>query len=193
MTARMLWLCTMFLVYGCNNSSNTGNFDKILPDDHMTAEAQAKFKEDVIRYIGKLPGKANHVSKFDTIYNEYYVKLAANHHLKHYYKDTATGYQYFLMTRIAPSLKEKFVAIGGRLKRDNASDKIIFFEEVFRTWKMPDEEINKTGSMLFSEMIRGKNLSRYYTENSGEEFIIEFPDKDVIYDTALRVWKKIKV
>jgi len=183
----------MFIVYSCNNSSNTGNFDKILPDDHLTAEAQAKFKEDVIRYIGKLPGKANHESKFDTIYNEYYVNLAADHNLKHYYKDTATGYQYFLITRIAPSLEEKFVAIGGRLKRENASDKIIFFEEVFRTWKMPDEEINKTGSMLFSEMIRGKNLSRYYTENSGEEFIIEFPDKDVIYDTALRVWKKIKV
>lgn len=175
------FLLIAFLV-SCSDSS-----DKIAPSDYMTTEEVDTFKRSIIRYVGKLPGKANHVSKFNPEFNEYYDTLAVKHNLKAYYIDRDSAYHYFLMTRIAPSLERKLVAIGGRLKYGN-DGKIQLFEETFRTWKMPEEELDKTGLMLFKKMIQKEELSQYYTENSGSSFIIEFPSSDVTYDADKRMW-----
>jgi hypothetical protein len=85
-------------------------------------------------------------------------------------------------------LEEKYVAIAGIVKRDG--DKIIRYEEVFRTWKQKKNELYPLAFRLFSEMINGKDLSVYYPENSGNKYIIEFPSNQVYFDKEERKWKR---
>jgi len=67
-------------------------------------------------------------------------------------------------------------------------DSITYYNEVFRTWKMPEEELAEKGGLLFSKMVRGEDLTPYYNANSGKEEYIEFPDDQVRFDTLRRVW-----
>jgi hypothetical protein len=151
----------------------------------LTAEQIEDFKYSIIRFMGKIPPKADHESKFDTIYDDYYRKLAQRHDLEYYTRlgDTV----YFLVTRIAPSMYEKKVAIGGKLIYDKEGD-IGYYEEIFRTWRMLVPELKEKSALLYDLMVRGKDLSPYYTANSKGVEYIEFPDENVHFDTALRRW-----
>ena len=171
------------LIVACNSGVND-----IKPDSYLSAAQQDSFKQSVIHYVAKMPKKANHENKKDSAFAEYYDDQAEKFELKNYWVDKKSGYNYFLLTRTAPSLAEKFVSTGGRLLYSAAKDSIVEYEEIFRTWKMPKEELDKISEMLFREMIAGKDLSRYYPENSGEEYIIEFPGNGVVFDKAQRRW-----
>jgi hypothetical protein len=168
-------------VFGCT----TEKLD-IDPTNYFDTAQLGGFKYKVIRYAGDLPRNGNHDNKFDSSYNDHYKKLSAAHQLRFYYEDAKSGYRYFLLTRIAPSLTEKYVAVGGKLKM--SADSLTSYEEVFRTWKMPEEEQLKTAEMLFRKMLKGEDLSKYYPENSGEAYIIEFPSKRYYFDTTKRRW-----
>jgi hypothetical protein len=98
------------------------------------------------------------------------------------------GDEYFLVSRIAPSLKVKKVAVGVKMKRDDQGN-LLDYEEVFRTWKFEIPEMQQKGLMLFDKMVRGEDLSAYYPQNSGEEEYIEFPDERVFYDVNERRWR----
>lgn len=178
----LIGLMSLVLFTACGSKSISV---EIAPEKSLTTAAHDSFKIEIIRFVGKLPGKANHASKFDTTYDTYYATLAEQHKLEFYHIDENN--HYFLLSRIAPSLDEKYVAIGGKLKR-NAAGEIEYFEEVFRTWKMPSAEMKTTAEMLFRKMIHQEDLSPYYTENTKDEFIIEFPDKDVQYNVEQRRW-----
>lgn len=66
--------------------------------------------------------------------------------------------------------------------------KLIEYEEVFRTWKMKEEDLKARGTLLFDSMVNGKDLSPYYRTNSTEEYI-EFPDGHSFYDKEERMWR----
>lgn len=153
--------------------------EKMLPED-MEA-----FKYSIMRYTGKLPGKADHITKFDTIFDSHYQNLATQHDLLFYEKSGDTVY--FLITRMAPSLYEKKVAIGGKLSYGK-DGRISYYEEAFRTWKMLVPELEQKAELLFGLYLSGKDLSPYYTINSKGVEYIEFPDEDVYYDTEKRFW-----
>jgi hypothetical protein len=170
------------LFWACNGPSNV-NLDVAA---QLNVGQQEDFVYSVIRYIGHLPGKANHSNKFASEFDSFYVKLAQRHQLRFY--GEADGYQYFIITRIAPSLQEKYVASGGRVKFEMGTKNITDFEEIFRTWKMPLDELLPISEKLLREAIDGKDLSKYYPENSGDDYIIEFPNSEVSYDKANRVW-----
>lgn len=141
----------------------------------------------IIRYIGKLPPKgATHDNKFAPAFDEYYDQLATQHHIDLYHQDAKTGDIYLLVSRIAPSLQVKRVATGIHLRM--AGDSITYYNEVFRTWKMPEAELANKGSMLFAKMVKGEDLTPYYPQNSGNEEYIEFPDPKVHFDTQKRRW-----
>jgi hypothetical protein len=97
-------------------------------------------------------------------------------------------YEYVLTSRIAPSLKEKKIAIGVKMQR-NANGDLTYYEEVFRTWKFEIPEMQVKGLMLFDKMVKGEDLSPYYPQNSGKEEFIEFPDEKVTFDIEERRWK----
>jgi hypothetical protein len=168
-------------VVGCSS-----NKIDIEPSSYLDSTEIGDFKYSIIRYAGDLAGKASHDNKFDPSFDDYYKNLSAAHELRFYSADTASEHTYFLLTRIAPSLTKKYVAIGGKLKMNK--DSITYYEEVFRTWKMPEEEQLKVSEMLFNKMIKGEDLSMYYPENSGDEYIIEFPSEKVFFDTTRRRW-----
>jgi hypothetical protein len=169
-------------VSACNDAQKV-NLDVA---SQLNMGQQEEFVYSIIRYIGHLPGKTNHSNKFDTAYNSYYTELAKRHQLRFY--GEVDGYNYFIITRIAPSIQEKYVAIGGRVKFAEGSRKMEDFEEIFRTWKMPLPELLPIAEKLLQEAIAGQDLSKYYPENSGDEYIIEFPNSEVAYDKPNRVW-----
>jgi len=164
------------------------SFDKvdIQPESYLDSLEINDFKYKIIRYVGDLPGKGTYENRFESDFDDHYQKLSAAHNLDFYFTDTNTKYTYFLLTRIAPSLTKKYVAIGGKLKM--SKDSLVYYEEVFRTWKMPLDDQLKVSEMLFKKMLKGEDLSMYYPENSGDKYIIEFPSKKVYFDTKKRRW-----
>ena len=158
-----------------------------LPDvnKEYTIEQIDSIKYSLIRYLGKLPGKANHGTKFNSDFDDYYKDLAKQHDLVYFIKGKDDFY-YFLFTRIAPSLYEKKVAIGGKLKIENGT--LVYYEEAFRTWKMLVPELEEKMHLIFNEYMNGKDLSKYYTVNSNGIEYIEFPDEVNTFDVDKRIW-----
>jgi hypothetical protein len=176
--------CVLLLILFCFACQNKKSY---LPADHLSPQQVDKFMASVIRYISDLPRGASHETKFSKEHDEDYQEQQSGHRLDAYFpsKDNTI---YFLISRGAPSLYEKRVAIGGKLKL--ASDGTFAeYEEVFRTWKMKPEILKQRADFLFDQMVRGENLERYQPNKTSEEWI-EFPDGRVYYDKMLRQWKQ---
>ncbi len=140
----------------------------------------------VIRYAGYMPKLANDITKFDTVYDSFYAEQVAKHRIDLLHENPKTGDVFLLVSRIAPSLKVKRVGIGIHARMEG--DSMTYYKEVFRTWKMTEDVLAEKGGKLFALMVRGKDLSPYYPENSGEEEYIEFPDANTYYDVEKRKW-----
>ncbi|MFN4079671.1 MAG: hypothetical protein ACK4NS_02125 [Saprospiraceae bacterium] len=167
-------------LHACQIGSNRQYGQKPDPD------TESQMLNRIIRYCGYMPKKANHLTKFNAVYDTFYIDQAGKHKIDLMYQDEKKGDTYLLVSRIAPSLKAKRVAIGIKLRMEN--DSLIRYEEVFRTWKMPEEELSVKGAMLFNKMVAGKDLSPYYPQNSGKEDYIEFPDPQTHFDVNKRRW-----
>ncbi len=152
---------------------------------YLDSPEQQEFKRSIIRYVAPLPKKANEENKFDEKFNDHYDRQTDQVRLDKYFP-SPDGYIYFEVSRIAPSFKVKRVATAGRLRYDGNGG-IETYEEVYRTWKMEEEELAKKTKLLFSRFVAGEDLAPYFTANSGEEYI-EFPDHQVKYDKELRKW-----
>ncbi len=140
----------------------------------------------MVRYFGKLPKRhASHDNKFEERFDEHYRKHAGEHEVMAYFA-APVNREYLLLKREAPSLYKKFVATGIVFEREG--DSLRHYEEVFRTWKMPEGELAEKGMMLFDKMVKGEDLSPYYPQHSGEEEYIEFPDARNAFDTGSRRW-----
>jgi hypothetical protein len=157
------------------------------PERYLSKDEQRLLKEQIIRYVAKTPRRVIDATKFDTTYDEHYLKQVAQHDLLAYYFDKKSGEHFFMVARIAPSIDVKWVATGGRLRygKDNS---VTEYEEVFRTWKLPRKELEERGKYLFGLMVRGGDLTPYYTAKAGFNYI-EFPDDNVYFDKSERTWK----
>lgn len=168
------------LAAACSNpaDSNTGQ----QPD----AETQQQWLQRIVHFAAPLPDKADHSTKFDTVYKEFYAKQISRHRVDLIHQDAGSGDVFLLVSRLAPSLKVKRVGVGIHLRMEG--DSITYYNEVFRTWKMEEEVLAQKGSLLFDLMVKGKDLSPYYPQNSGKEEYIEFPDEHTRFDTDKRAW-----
>jgi len=154
---------------------------------YLSNEQASKLKLDVVRYVEDLPRLAKIETKFDTVFDKDYKKLANRLELLNAYKNLENDTLYFAVSKIAPSLKLKKNATVGKLVYDKEG-KISFYEEGFRTWKMEVLELETVTEMLFQKYIQNQNLSEFYTKNSNGKFIIEFPDDYNKYDREARRW-----
>lgn len=177
---------TLFFLFVCLVSCNPAS--KYKPDGSLSKEQQEAFKYEIIRFAGKLAKRATHETKFDARFDEPYHKAAKSMNLDKYFLNDKDGYIYFEVSRIAPSNYERYVATGGRLKRDNEGN-IVDYEEIYRTWKMSKEELAKKTPTYFEYMINGKDLSEFYTVNIGNTENIEFPDHQSFFNKELRRWE----
>jgi hypothetical protein len=172
----------------CKQEKETRDFSAT----NVLTEAEIdEFIYEIIRYAGKLAGRANHQTKFEERFDTHYIELSGNHQLPFYYIKEQTGEIYFMLTRIAPSIHYRKVAIGGKLTR-NESGEITYYEEAFRTWKMEENQLLEKSQKIFSDYVDGKDLSKYYPENSGGEEYIEFPNDEVYYDADQRIWISLR-
>lgn len=139
----------------------------------------------IIRYVTKTPENVSEAEKFNSKYDDYYQQRASQSRLEQYYIDGKK--QFFLLSQPAPSLVEKRNATGGKMILDEDGN-LIEYEEVFRTWKMVPDTLEKRSFFLFDKMVKGESLDPYLTKNSNVEYI-EFPDDHAYYDKASRAWR----
>lgn len=172
-------LLAVLILFGCSKGYN--------PDEHLSAQDQYNQIWKIIRYLARAPENVTPQERFYNGYDSYYEKQAGLHRLDAYFIGD-DGTHYFLVSRRAPSLTEKRVATGGKFREDGDGN-LTYYEEVFRTWKMPDSVLARKSVMLFDKMVKSESLDPYLTKNSWPEEYIEFPDERTVYDVKEREWK----
>lgn len=172
-------LSTMFLG-ACNQAP-----ELTIPGEKPDAQEAEELLALIIRLHGEMPEKANHNTKFDTVFDEHYNRQLAAHSIDRVYREPSTDEIFVVVSRIAPSIGIKRVSTGIRLKISN--DKITFYEEVFRTWRLPEDILLPRADTLFALMVNGEDLTPYYTASKADQFI-EFPDEHTWFDTLERRW-----
>ncbi|MCC5942660.1 MAG: hypothetical protein JJU37_14055 [Balneolaceae bacterium] len=179
-TVLLLFLVILFA--SCIKQNIPYNADSI-----FTESEQKEWVYQVIRYAGHLAPRATHDTKFSSEFDAHYRELAEKHKLNFIYSYPESGEQYFLITRQAPSLYDRRVAIAGMLLLDENGE-LVHYEEKFRTWKLSPDELMEKSKILFSKLVAGEDLSPFYPENSGDEEYIEFPDQYTSFDVDKREW-----
>ena len=174
------WCFVILLAAACNSNRD------YKPESHLSIEEMDKVMTAVIRYLGKPPENVNETEKFDSKYDRHYQELASRHRVDKYFID-GKGYHYFLISRPAPSLFDKRVATGGMMKFSD-DWKLTEYEEIFRTWKMKEDNLKEKGLILFDGMVKHESLLPYQAPVATEEYI-EFPDTRTYYDKASRSWR----
>lgn len=177
---------TLILILSACNAITKNDYN---PSIILSAKEQASFKYDIARYVCKLPKFASNENKFDHRFDSDYKEQADLINLDKYYK-TSNDTIYFEVSKIAPSFKFKFTATGGKLFKDSIGN-IVFYEEIYRTWKMEEDVLKEKTQILFTKMIKNHDLTPFYTQNSGDEEFIEFPDQKTVFNTQNRSWEII--
>jgi hypothetical protein len=158
------------------------------PTDHLTAKEQDAIMWTIIRYVGRAPEGLTYPERFYKGYDPHYREQQSLHRMDAFFINGDTCY--FLVSRRAPSLVEKRVATGGKLVLADGGT-LAYYKEVFRTFKMKDEELKKKSLFLFDRMVKSKDLDLFERRKSQEEYI-EFPDEINYYDANERQWKQRK-
>lgn len=169
------------LLTGC---SRTKEYD---PHSYLSDSELNDVHWKIVHYAGKSPEGIGIFDVFDKRFDDHYRQQLNENRIDKYYIDKETNIHYFLISRIAPSLTEKRVATGGKMKLNNENN-LIEYEEVFRTWKMVPDTLARRAGLLFDKMVKGESLDNYHTKNSGGIDYIEFPDEVVTYDKNKRKW-----
>ncbi|MEO5977162.1 MAG: hypothetical protein ABIS36_16595 [Chryseolinea sp.] len=159
--------------------------DRYAPDKYLSEEAQKRLIRESVYYSTKLPPNGSEETKFSSEFDWYYDAAAQETELLKYYKSD-DGIDYFLVGREARSINPMREGIGGKVKYD-AAGKMTEYEEIFRTWKLVDDTLTKRGSLLFDRMVRGNDLTMYYSKFQGDRYI-EFPDGRYYFDKVSRHW-----
>ena len=154
-------------------------------EHNLTQAEQKKIVDDIIRYTAKLAPLATHESKFSNRFDAYYAAVADDYDLRLYHRDDQ-GNEYVLVTRKARSLKPMRESIGIKMQR--LRDSVVYYNEAFRTWKMPEGTLEKRFPILFTKMVEGESLEVYYPKSSGDQYI-EFPDGRFYFDVQQRRWR----
>jgi len=182
------YLCRMkallsFIVI-CNLLIACKNVTSYNPDQFFSKVQQREIIKQTVRYSAKLPPEANHNNKFDKQFDWYYDIAAEECDFRECAKKD--DHYYFLMTRKARSIWPAREGIGGIFKLDTGN-KLIDYEEVFRTWKMTEDTLNTRAFELFDLMVNGKDLESYRSKYKGDRYI-EFPDDYYVFDRERKIW-----
>ena len=157
------------------------------PNDYLSEFERKGLMIEIVHYAAKLAPRAKHSTKFDPQFDEYYSAVATDYKWVAMRPRQEGGY-YYLISRPARSINPMFEGIGGYFKVEN--DSLVEYDEVFRTWKLPQEDLDARGKMLFDRMVTGRDLSIYYTKFQGDKYI-EFPDGKYVFDKEKRLWKDL--
>lgn len=173
------------ILFSCNADSDKPSINDN-PSNYFTNQKSDELLMKLIPYSAKLPKGFDYTQRFDSALDSFYVQEIKKYKLERYFFSEKDSYHYFLISREAPSLYKKRIAIVGKYKKDN-DNKIVNYEEAFWTFKMKQDELDEKGKLLFHEYISGSDLSKYLPGKSNEEWI-EFPDNYSHYDKNEQRW-----
>jgi hypothetical protein len=165
------------------SSCNKKGYD---PNEHLTLKQQDAVLWSLIRYVARQPEGLTFPERFYKGYDKYYREQQALHKLDAFYIKGDTCF--FMVSRRAPSLVEKRVANAGKFVLTEKGE-LMYYKEVFRTFKMKPDELHKKSLFLFDRMVKNEDLSIFERSKSQEEYI-EFPDERNYFDDKERVWKQ---
>lgn len=120
---------------------------------------------------------------------EAYYRAEARSYFWHFLHEK-DGRYYFFISRPAPSLYGKRAGIGGYFTTDDRMS-IRKYREVFQTFKLKPDEMEKKGGHLFELMVGNSSLKEYQPggKKAQKEEWIEFPDAMNYFDTISQSWK----
>jgi hypothetical protein len=158
--------------------------DEYAVENYIKKEELNKNLEPIFPYLAKLENGVNYNNRFDDSSKGYFIERQKFHKFSfERYFINKDSVHYFLIWKVAPSLYEKKIAIGGRYKKD-AQGKIYAFEEIFNTPKMKLDELKEKSFMLFDYMVQNGNVEKFY----GHYDLVEFPDGKCMYDKENSKW-----
>lgn len=166
---------------GCKKNENpaySSFFSKAEADSLMV---------DLITYVYKKPQNADHQSKFERKYRQYYTDQLPNFSWLALSPRSEDSY-YFLILRPARDPQNRIRAVGGYFEVGLSEDKttaIKNLREIFNTPLLAGEEAKEKGNYIYKQMIRNDgdisallHLPHY----------IEFPNKTFTYDSVKHEW-----
>jgi hypothetical protein len=172
---RSLFVATF--LYSCSEEKV-----KTSPDDYFSAGQKESLLKEIVRKTAKKPEGNISVAE-----REAYYQSKFRQYQWHFAHQSTKGF-FFLVSRQAPSLHGKRVAIGGLFQSPDQMH-ILGFKEVFHTFKMKPNDLLRKSSVLFEKMVNDDDLSPYFPQNQkDEEEWIEFPDARSRYDSASQTW-----
>lgn len=174
-----LTVFVFLILLSCNKSG-------VYSPEQLSESKQTSLKKSMVRNFAKRPEAASEETKNEARFNDYYEAKAKEATLM-FYQPTDNGY-FMMVSQIAPSMMGKRHATGIRFNLNDKGE-ITEYEEIFRTWKMLPDTLQKRGMFLFDKMVKGEPLEVYQTKNSNGVEYIEFPDDLNYYDKAARQWK----
>jgi len=157
------------------------------PDQCLSKEEQSAFLQTMVRYASKLPPEATNETKFNPEFNWYYDKAVTESSLLYCLFNAQDSTYQILISRKARSITPMQEGIAVKVKFDKQRG-FDYYEEVFRTWKMPADTLQKRGEFLFRQMVSGGDLTLYHSKFQKDKFI-EFPDDRFTFDIENRKWK----
>lgn len=173
------YITILLALVGCNQKHS------IRAEDYMTKDRQAEVINKLVRYATKLAPNSTLETRFDSAFNDYYNRVAADYQFMYLLPKSDSSY-YFLFSRPARSATPTFEGVAGILSL-NRQDSLIEYEETFRTWKMQYQDLQSRGKYLFNLMRTGGDLTPYYSNKAGDKYI-EFPDGRFYFDKNKRRW-----
>lgn len=162
-----------------------GSRNTTLPNNYLTDEKKNAIMWQVVHYASKPAPTATRDSMFDSKFDDYYQRVLLDFELVALSPGGSNDY-YFLIFRPARSVNPMFEGIGGKFKFAHGS--LVAYDEIFRTWKMPYQDLSTRGALLFDRMTKEKDLSIYYSKYAGDKYI-EFPNDRYVFDKVKRRWR----
>ena len=176
---------TFFMLMGLSIFYSCGVKDiKTKPEEYLSeSQKTAMLTQLVLKTAGKPEGFLKREEM------EAYYKSEARSYFWHFLHEK-DGRYYFFVSRPAPSLYGKRAGIGGFFTSDDRMS-IRNYREVFQTFKLKPEEMERKGGILFEAMVNNRDLKVYQPggKKALNEEWIEFPDALNYFDTLSSAWK----
>jgi hypothetical protein len=188
----------LVFMYSCqNNASSSESTDNSWLTDSLTMDSlygsrsnTSGVLDSVLPFFAKRHDSIPAARRFDTTYSAFFAAQKKDRQYSLVYTAaTADSFSYFLIRRLEPSIKnDKYAALCGRFKRlSSGAIDTATYEELFWTWKMPFNELNKKSVTLFKAVIQGKDLKPYIPGKENDLYIM-FPDANVSFNTKSKTW-----